>query len=536
MKRLTLLVLVLILGSGLLFATGGRQTNTAAATITTPVGQYPIASDGTLRYWMVLHNNLNANYTNFADTPFAQELLRRTGVRVQFEHPAGATTAIAQAAMNLMIASQDFPDIMEYNWVTYVGGPEKLIDDRTIIRLNDVMDRFTPNLKRVLAANPDWDRRVKSDNGSYYNFPFIRGHEELLYSQGLMIRKDWLDDLGLQPPQTIPEWRDALIAFRDRRGAQAPFTIVFSNRGRMFMPSFGILNEMYISAQTGRVTDGRIEPGYRQWITTMAQWYREGLIDTDVVSINTAQQNQKMTTGASGATVASVGSGMGVWTDAARPANPRYEIMALQYPVLNRGDRLVYSIPNQIYSGQDSPAISGTSNNVELAARFLDYGYTDQGHNVYNFGTEGTSWTMVNGVQTYTPMIMSGTPNRWPLAQAMSAYARGPMAGPFVQDVGYIRQFYALPEQAQALVNFVLPGATNYLLPPVIPTQAESQEYATIMQEINTYIEERTTRWLIGTDQITDATWNDYLTTVQRMGMNRAIEIQNAALARYNRR
>jgi putative aldouronate transport system substrate-binding protein len=311
--------------------------------------------------------------------------------------------------------------------------------------------------------------------------------------------------------------------------------MVFSNRGRMFMPSFGILNEMFVSATTGRVTDGRIEPGYRQWITTMAQWYREGLIDTDIVSVTTAQQNQKMTAGTSGATVASVGSGMGTWTPAARPTTPSYLITALQYPVLNRGDRLVYSIPNQPYSGQDSPAITTKSTNVELAARFLDYGYSTQGHLTYNFGTEGTSYTMIGGKPIYTNLVMRN-PNGWSVVQGMSAYSRGPMAGPFVQDVGYIEQYYAEPEQAQALINYILPGAVNYLLPPITPTQAESQEYASIMQEINTYVEERTTRWLIGTEAITDATWNDYLATVRRMGIDRAIEIQNAALTRYNRR
>ena len=537
MKKITLLVLILVLGSGLLFAIGGQQSAGAASSpITTPVGQYPIQSDATLRYWLVLHNNMAANYTNFGDTPFAQELLRRTGVKVTFEHPAGATTAIAQAALNLMIASQDFPDIMEYNWVTYVGGPEKLIEDGTILKLNDAISRWAPNLRQVLSTNRDYDRMVKTDDGSYYTFPFIRGDEKLMYSQGLMIRQDWLNELGLQAPQTIQEWHDVLVAFRDRKGAQAPFTMVWSNRGRMFMPSFGFLNEMFISATTGRVTDGRIEPGYRQWITTMAQWYREGLIDTDLMSIQTAQQNQKMITGAAGATVASVGSGMGTWTDTARPTTPSYLITAVQYPVLNRGDRLVYSIPNQPFSGQDSAAIAASSRNVELATRFLDYGYTAQGHNVYNFGTEGVSWSMVGGKPIYSQMVMTGGPNRWPLVQSMSAYSRGPMAGPFVQDVGYIEQYYAAPEQAQALVNYILPGAGSYILPPITPTQAESSEYATIMQDINTYIEERTTRWLIGTEQITDATWNDYLATVRRMGIDRAIEIQNGALTRYNRR
>jgi putative aldouronate transport system substrate-binding protein len=535
-KLVSCVLLLLVLAGGLVFAAGGSQAPSgapAASATTTPLGQYPIATTAALRYWLVLHANQSANYTNMADTPFGIELLKRTGVKVTFEHPAGT----AADAFNLMIASgDDMPDIIEYNWVTLVGGPAKAIDDGTIIRLNDVIDRYAPNLKATLRDNPEWDRMVKTDDGGYYVFPFIRGHEKLLYSQGLMISKDWLDELGLQPPQTIPEWHDVLVAFRDRKNIASPHTQVWGNRNRMFMPGFGILDGMFVSATDKRVRFGNIEAGYRRWIETMAQWYKEGLIDKDIASINTNQQNQKMTTGQAGSTVASVGSGMGTWTLAARPANAKYEIMALQYPVLNRGDRLVYSIPNQPFSGQDSPAISAKSKNVEIAARFLDYGYTAQGHNVYNFGTEGQSFEMRGGKPFYTANIMSGTDKKWPLAQAMGAWSRGPMAGPFVQDVGYIEQYYAEPEQAQALLNYILPGAVSYLLPAVTPTQAESREYATIMQEVNTYVSERTTRWLLGTEAVTDATWTDYVNTIRRMNIDRAIAIQNGALDRFNRR
>jgi putative aldouronate transport system substrate-binding protein len=304
----------------------------------------------------------------------------------------------------------------------------------------------------------------------------------------------------------------------------------------MFMPSFNILNGMYIGQTDNRVHFGNIEPGYREWITTMAQWYREGLIDTDIMSVQTAQQNQKMMTGAAGATVASVGSGMGTWTTAQRPTEPRYKILALQYPVRNRGDRLIYSIPNQDYSGQDSPAIFYGSPNAELAARFLDYGYSTEGHNVFNFGQQGVSWNMVNNYPTWTPALMAGGPNNWPLAQALSSVARGPMAGPFVQDKGYIEQYYAEPEQGQALVNYILQGATSYLLPAVTPTQVESVEYNSIMQEINTYVDEQTARWLLGTDPINDTTWNTYINRINSMNIARAIAIQNAALDRFNRR
>ncbi|MDR3192902.1 MAG: extracellular solute-binding protein, partial [Treponema sp.] len=347
--------------------------------------------------------------------------------------------------------------------------------------------------------------------------------------------KDWLDELSLQPPATIDEWYTVLKAFKEKKNVSAPFTQVWTNNARMFVESFGILKGFYIDANNGQIRFGQIEPGYRDWMTTMAQWYKEGLIDPDIASIQTSQQNQKMTSGASGATVASVGSGMGTWTASARPTNPKYEIIALPSPDRAKGQKRVYGIPNQPYSGQDSAAITATSKNVELVARYLDWGYTQAGHLYYNFGIEGESYSIQNGKPIYTDAVMKNSKG-WPLAQSMSAYVRSTGAGPFVQNEGYIEQYYALPEQLQALTNYNTPGALNYLLPPITASQEESRELANIMNDINTYSDEMMTKFILGTEALNDASWNNFVSTIRRMGIDRAIAIEKAALDRYKAR
>jgi putative aldouronate transport system substrate-binding protein len=479
---------------------------------------------------------VSPNYSNLGDTPFAKGLQERTGVKINYLHPPTGSNA-AQEQLNLMIAAgEDMPDVIEWNWVTsYPGGPQKAIDDGVILNLNDVINRYAPNLKAFLGANPSYDRMVKTDNGNYYVFPFIRGHDKLLYSQGLMIRKDWLDELNLQVPTTIDEWYTVLRAFKERKNISAPFTQVWTNNQRMFVESFGILKGFYVGANDNQIHFGQIEPGYRDWMATMAQWYREGLIDPDIASIQTSQQNQKMTSGAAGATVASVGSGIGTWTPSARSTNPKYEIMALASPDRARGQKRVYGLPNQPYSGQDSAVITAKSKNVELAARYLDWGYTNAGHLYYNFGIEGESYTMQNGKPIYTDAIMNN-PRGWPVAQSMSAYVRSTGAGPFVQNEGYIEQYYALPEQLQALTNYNTPGSLNYLLPPITASQEESRELANIMNDINTYTDEMMTKFILGTEVLNDASYNNFISTIRRMGIDRAIAIEKAALDRYRAR
>jgi putative aldouronate transport system substrate-binding protein len=226
---------------------------------------------------------------------------------------------------------------------------------------------------------------------------------------------------------------------------------------------------------------------------------------------------------------------MGTWTTSARPGNPAYEIMALPGPDRVKGQKRIYGIPNSAYAGT-SAAISATSKNVEIAARFLDYGYSPAGHLYYNFGTEGVSYTMVNGQPVYTDLVMKN-PQGWSVGQALSAYNRGVSGGGAIAlDNGINPQYYTLPEQKAALSAYNTPGASKYLLPPLTPTQQESRELASIMNEVNTYAEEMMTKFLLGTEALTDASWNAFVAAVKRMDIDRALAIQNAALARYNAR
>jgi putative aldouronate transport system substrate-binding protein len=285
----------------------------------------------------------------------------------------------------------------------------------------------------------------------------------------------------------------------------------------------------------GNIHFGNIEPGYRQWMTMMAQWYKEGLLDPDLPSMQTSQVAQKLSSGTSGATIAAVGSGMGTWTPAARQTNPKYELIALGPPQRVKGEKVVYGNPSMPYSGQNAVAISASCKNVEIAARFLDWGYSEAGHLYYNFGIEGESYTMVNGYPTYTSLVLN-SPKGWSVGQAISAYDRATGAGPFVQDGRHIIQYYTLPEQKKALENFPVPGATAYALPPVTPTQEESREFATIMNEINIYSDEMMTKFILGTEILNDASWNTFVSTIRRMGIDRATAIQAAALNRYKAR
>lgn len=510
----------------------GSSTAADSANAATEEFSYPM-SGKELTYWCELNTNVSANYTNMGDTPFGQGLMERTGVTITYLHPP---TGQLNEQFNLILADGDLPDIMEYTWQSYPGGPQKAIEDGNILALNDIIDQYCPNLKAYLEAHPDVDRQCKTDEGNYYMFPFVRGDDSLRVSTGLMIRQDWLNDLGLEMPTTIDEWHDVLTAFKTEKGATAPFAFEYTTPSLRnnwpFMSAYNTTAEFYVG-DDGKIHYGPAEENYKEFLTTMNQWYKEGLLDPDMPTAQLDQVSAKMTSGASGASLGWIGSRMGVWTTAAKETDPNYDLEAAPVPTLNKGETAKMGPMDNVVVNNGGAAITTRCKDIEAAARLLDWAYSDEGHMYYNFGTEGESYTMENGEPVYTDLILNN-PDGLPIAQAMSGYIRGNYNGPFVQDVRYAQQYYTMDCQKKAQATWTVPEASEHVLPPITPSSGESEEFSAIMNEINTYRDEMTLKFILGTESLDN--FDKFVDTMNQMNLKRAIEIENSALDRYNAR
>ena len=494
---------------------------------------YPMSNGAMLTYWCDLNQNVSANFSNLGDTPFGKEWQKETGVTIEFQHPPANQ---GNEQFSLLLADGDLPDLMEYSWMSYPGGPEKAIQDGNIYELTDIINNYCPNLRKYLDENPEIDRMIKTDEGHYYCFPFIRGDDKLCNTIGLMLRQDWLEELNLEVPTTIDEWHDVLVAFRDKKGASAPlsweYTMGSLTSANPFMYAYGTSRDFYLGSD-GKVHFGPAEEGYKQYLTLFKQWYDEKLIDQDLATLALDQVSAKMTSGDAGASIGWAGSRMGTWINAAVKTDPDYMLVAAPYPTLKKGDTPQMGQIDNRYPNQASVAITTSCKDVETAARLMDYAYGEAGHMLFNFGIEGESYEMIDGYPTYTDKILNN-PDGWSVAQAMSAYIRGNYNGPFVQDLRYLEQYYTIDTQKETNKVWGATNATKYKVPPITPTTEESKEYSTIMNEINTYRDEMTLKFIFGDESLDN--FDSYVETMKGLGLDRALEIQNAALERYNSR
>ncbi len=520
-----------------------QATATAAGPepVTLPIVKQPL----TLTYWVETNPNAAAVTKTYNEILCYVELEKRSGIHIDFQQ-----SAVGQGLeqFNLMIASGKYPDIIEFGFggqaggsSTAPGGPAKYIKDGVILRLNDLIDKYAPNYKKVLKDHPDWFKQVMNDEGDLYGFPFIRGDPFLQVYTGPILRRDWLEKLGLQVPTTIDEWYSVLKAFKEKdpngngKADEVPFTPYVSPKptdgfrsSGSFIGAWGILMDYY--QENGVVTHGAVQPQMKDFLKVMAQWYKEGLIDPDFVSLDRKAVDSKATGDILGALVGNAGAAIGNYTALVAPTNPKYKLVGAPYPVLKAGQKPVVGQKEFEYGGQCA-AVSSANKHVVETIKWLDYAYSPEGHLLFNFGVEGVSYKMDNGYPRYTDAVLK--PEKISVAQAMCKYFRSSFNGPFVQDKRYMEQYYALPEQREACKNWFVEDNKKWI-PRVTPTTDESKRFATISNDTTTRRDEAMCKIIMGQQSVDS--WDQVVTQLKQMGIEEGIKIQQAALDRFNKR
>lgn len=542
-KKLSLILAAVLAASSLAACSDSPASSTASESSGAPASSaessgetesagvtYPLEGNPTFTYAIAEEAAVTANATDLGATPFGQAWQEATGVTLEVQHPAGTD------GFNLLFASGDLPDIITYRFTKYSGGATKAIKDSIIYPIDDLIEENAPDLKAVLDSNDLYRKSTTSSDGHIVGFPFIRGHEDLLTSFGLVIRDDWLDDLGLEKPQTPDELYDVLVAFRDEKGATIPLTLNLNvlqtrliNLGIITSP-FGLVRGDFYQ-KDGIIHYGRAEQEYKDVLIYLNKLYSEGLLDQNFSTTDTNTTNANIMNGLSGVTATSVGSGIGNILQTMEGED--FSITGFGPLVAKDGDIAMSTHYDNPVTGTMA-VITPNCDDKETAAKFLNYAYTEDGHMLYNFGIEGESYTMVDGVPTYTELI-THNPDGWTMQQALAQYTRAWNEDAFVQDIEYLYQYVSRPQQRESLECWTNSNAKQYAVPPTTIAEADSSEYSQLWSDLSTYMDEMLVKFVTGVEPL-DKFGTDYLPMLEQMGIDRVLELQQNALDEFNAR
>lgn len=497
-----------------------------AETAETGEFQLPIVDEPTtLSYFVADDSNAAIMTTDWNDNEFYQEMERRTGVHLEFEM---VSSADYQTNFNLMIASGNLADMIYVGASYYAEGVDAAIDDGYFLDLTDLVDEYMPNYEKVRTSDVQYELLSTTDSGRLGAVYELRQSKQGPWL-GLWIRQDWLDDLGLDTPVTFDDYHEVLTAFKNEKGATAPLILNFSGSDGEFGTMSGGLNVLnsWQLDETGKVNFGPYMDAWKEYVTIMHQWYTEGLIDPDFMATDERTADMaKVVTGASGL-FAALYTMPSVYEAASE--DPNMNLAPVNPPVMNEGDEGHIRLRDSYTSG--NTAISADSENWEVALRWLDYLYTDEGALLANYGVEGDTFEFdENGKPVFTDKILNNE-NGWTMTQTVASYLC-PSAG-IANWSDWTRELAGVPEKDQACYDVWSEFSDDWRLPSSVTlTQDESTERAALYADISTIVKEQTAQFISGALDI-EENWDAYISALEASGMERAIEITQAAYDRY---
>jgi len=466
-----------------------------------------------------------------------QVLEKETGIDIVWQHPPiGQETE----QFNLMCASQDLPDMIFWNWGTYAGGPEKAVLDNVIVKLNDLVASGAPNLQAMFNKYPEMYRQAITDEGTLYAFPFVSGccleasNRIHNHSNGPAYRKDWADALGIAEPRTLDEWHEMLAAFKKNNPNCIPYsaTPTGGNSLSKLAAAFRVQEDFFMDGD--HINHGLLSDGYKQWVQLMVDWYAEGLIDPDYMANDANALKAKVTNGDVGLYIGSMGGNWVSFCKVLEETVPEANLWYMHWP--KGPDGIAYTANttvNNICNG-NGVGITTKCTNVDAALRYLDYGYSDEGVALLNYGVEGVTYEYdSNGDVVFTPELKKETDEKG-TDYALGEYAFGGISSwATLQAVPLIKLTRTYPGQYE-MVNVWGDVDESMCMPPLTPTVEESTTMANIINQVTTYRNEMIGKIIMG--QVPMSEYDTVVANAKNMELEKAVEIQNAALARYNSR
>lgn len=455
--------------------------------------------------------------TRLDDTAVWKKIEEITNIRIKTV--SSSANSDVDTAMNTMLMSGDIPDlIFSTNMKKFANeyGP-----DGAFAAIDELAGEDTPNLNKQL------ERAVVSNYITHYD-----GHKYYMcnvnpdtVASGWIIRQDWLDKLGLDAPTTPDEFYEVMKAFKtqDPNGNGQADEVPYLSR-------FGAVDDLaylfnaswsWCVDENGKVYYGPAQENYKTAYENIAKWYSEGLIDQEIYTRGTKSRDYLFGNNTGGITHDWFGSTM-QFNDMLEETVPGFKLVAIAPP--NEG--------HIEYTKREVPvdqgcAIGATSEKKELAIKLIDFLFSETGSRLMNFGIEGETYDLVDGKPVFKDFVVHGDKTAIQVLQELGACSMV-----YEQDFEYERQW--LNKEALDGANLYIDNGyvVDETFPPLSYTEEEFERFNTIMTNVETFRNERCQQWVFGTADVA-STFDDYVAELNRLGLEEATTIQQAAYDRY---
>lgn len=461
-----------------------------------------------------------ASYTK--GLPVMEEIEKKTNTKIEWE--VAPSSQYETYTQTVLAAAEDMPDIMAS---VYGQNPRTLYDNGLIIDLKPLIESVGVNTKKYFEEHPEIEAMVTEPDGKILSLPTVM--DGTVNGHGFMIRKDWLDKLGLQVPTTTDELLTVLRAFRDEdpngngEKDEIPTTITGTYYTDFSWPyMFGISpGRDFDHDSNDKVVFPPMEDSWKEFLQFMKTMYDEKLMDQMFATRTNEDWRSLVNTD-------KVGFIQGWVSNAATfNKNDGQEWVPIMVP----------QAPGHTAFSVASPAIAGKNfitkdcKDPEAAFKFIDFIWSSpEGIMLNNYGIEGLSYEMKDGKPEFTDFVLNN-PDGLSVTEVLNSIGALSKLPNFKTDA-----------EAKATSNEMLdkwneenkkmmrePHPTFEILETAEETQAKADAG---WSDIWTYKEEMKNRFIMGKDDI-DKDWSSYINQLEKMGIKDVLKVEQEKYDRY---
>lgn len=496
----------------------------------------PLATDDPLvTFWMGWAHN---DYPNgYADTLVPQEIYEATGVQVQIDTVSYQS---ATEQFNLMLVSGDTQDIICEIEKHYTKGAQHAIDDGAILDLTDYVAQYMPNYQAMRAIDDVHTRGTVTDEGRI-GFIYGMSYQPEIDYQGMFIRQDLLDELGLALPETIDDWTECLRAMHNEWG------------GALSIPSDGVFDDSEFASAYGigtgwycvdrEVRYGVVQPEFKDYLTLMRDWYAEGLIDQNFHDGSIFGRMGDRHEIVAFSFLWGLG-GYNLYTRgfAAEDESPDMFFHGVQHAVLKKGDPVGH-VCFKASAIREAAAVMPSAEDPVLCCRLLDYFFSEEGSLLIGYGPYGVSCEydadgnvvmtqafddeVADNIATgkYSPGIAWET--------TFYKYAWWDWVFGIFRPERLLNQYDDLTAYNVTCVYWAERNLGDWNYPEMATlSTAEQEEYTRIYADAETMIAEQCAKIIVGMIDL-DEGYEELLQMLDSIGFDKCIEYKQNAVDRY---
>lgn len=422
---------------------------------------------------MGIHYN---NYpTEYDGCYYFPAIAEKTGAKVLIDWRV-ETDYATQVATTL--ASGKLPDIM----VAGAFGVMNLVSEGAVVALDDYLE-LMPNI--VEAVGEDRMAAWRQADGHIYTIPTI---VDVPGSQTVMIRQDWLDQLGLAVPATWDDWVAMWRAFKanDMNGNgdvndEIPLALEQGANGERCMAS--LLNAFGIKASSdcqfcvlddGTYTVVYEHPRYAEFLKAVQDLYAEGLLDQEFSTRTQAELFTAMDSGLVGSTM--------TWAERAklstysnREAGDKDALWVSVAPITGpHGDQMTQE-RNAVTNVWCITKAAADAGKLESIIKLFNWNFGDEGVKLYNYGIEGTTYDVRDNACILKPEVVAeGFVHYREMGMEYEPFGGRWLADAFMQCLFGGATLDSLDDASKAFYNglFVVNEGHFYPMPQTLETEA----------------------------------------------------------------